>query len=280
MSKVTPKILFLDCETAPNLGWVWGRYEQDVIDIHTHWHLLSFAWRWRGQKRISCRALPDYPRYIRDRRDDKSLIGDLWKLMDRADIVIAHNGDAFDIKKFTARCLFHGIGPPSPFKSVDTLKIARKYFKMDSNKLDDLGAMLKVGRKLPTYGQAPVAGLHGRQAVNRWRDDEAVQQAGRGVAGARLREAEAVGGQPSRPNTIYRDAQMSDLSVQEHHQAGHLSRPQAALSAVDVSELRSLVPRQAIGRLNLTNKRKGRPSPKERPVTRKSEMHDETSSIP
>lgn len=25
-----PKILFFDIETAPNLGYVWGRYEQNV----------------------------------------------------------------------------------------------------------------------------------------------------------------------------------------------------------------------------------------------------------
>ena len=149
-----PRILFLDVETAPNLAYVWGRWEQNVIEVHTHWYMLSFAWKWQGEKRINCRALPDYPgTYLRDRQHDRRLIEALWGLMDMADVVIAHNGDAFDIKKFTARCLFHGLRPPSPSKSIDTLKIARKYFRMDSNKLDHLGAMLKVGRKLPNTGK-------------------------------------------------------------------------------------------------------------------------------
>ena len=27
------KILFLDIETAPSLGWVWGKWQQNVIDF-------------------------------------------------------------------------------------------------------------------------------------------------------------------------------------------------------------------------------------------------------
>jgi hypothetical protein len=148
-----PKILFLDVETAPNLSWVWGRWEQNVIDVHTHWYMLSFAWKWQGGKRVSCHALPDYPRYAKDRQDDKSLIEDLHRILDQADVVIAHNGDAFDLRKANSRFLYHGLKPTKPFKTIDTLKISRKFFKNDSNKLDDLGAMLKVGRKLPHTGK-------------------------------------------------------------------------------------------------------------------------------
>ena len=39
----TPKILLIDIETAPNLGYIWGKYEQNVIDYKTEWYLLSFC---------------------------------------------------------------------------------------------------------------------------------------------------------------------------------------------------------------------------------------------
>ena len=161
-----PKVLLLDVETAPNLSYVWGRWEQNVIDVHTHWYMLSFAWKWKGEKKTKCLALPDFPaHYTKDPENDKPLMEALWDLLHDADIVIAHNGDAFDLKKATARFLFHKIAPPSPFKTIDTLKMARKFFKMDSNRLDDLGAYLGVGRKIAHTGKHLWFGcMHGKKS--------------------------------------------------------------------------------------------------------------------
>jgi len=66
--------------------------------------------------------------------------------------VIGHNGDKFDVKKTNARFIAHGMNPPSPYKTIDTLKVARRFFKFDSNKLDQLGRYLKLGRKVETGG--------------------------------------------------------------------------------------------------------------------------------
>jgi DNA-directed RNA polymerase subunit RPC12/RpoP len=76
----------------------------------------------------------------------------LWDVMSMADIDIAHNGDEFDIKKANARFLVHGLPPLSPYKTIDTKKVAKKYFRFDSNKLDELGHYLGLGRKLPHTG--------------------------------------------------------------------------------------------------------------------------------
>jgi uncharacterized protein YprB with RNaseH-like and TPR domain len=72
--------------------------------------------------------------------------------VDGADIIIGHNADKFDIRKSNTRFVFHGLKPPSPYKTIDTLKIARKVFKFDSNKLDELGRYLGLGRKIPHTG--------------------------------------------------------------------------------------------------------------------------------
>ena len=151
-SSQTSKIAFVDIETAPSLGWVWQKYETNVIDFKTDWYLLSFAVKWAGEKKVKVYGLCDYPGYDKNREDDSKLVDDLWKVFDEADIVIGHNGDSFDIKKSNSRFLTHKLPPPSPYKTVDTLKIARRAFKFDSNKLDDLGRYLGVGRKLPHTG--------------------------------------------------------------------------------------------------------------------------------
>ncbi|VVB52889.1 RNase_H superfamily protein [uncultured archaeon] len=146
------KILFLDIETAPSLGWVWAKWETNVIDFKQDWYILSYAYKWAGEDKVTTVGLPDFGAYNRNKEDDRQLTKSLRKLLDEADVVIAHNGDGFDLPKINTRMLTHKLAPPSPYKTVDTLKIARKTFKFDSNKLDDLGRYLGIGRKLPHTG--------------------------------------------------------------------------------------------------------------------------------
>ena len=149
---MSAKIVLLDIETAPNLGWVWGKYDQNVIAFEEHWYMLSFAAKVLGEDVSFVRGLCDYDDYRSDLRNDFHLVSDLWAVLDGADIVVAHNGDAFDIKRSNARFIAHSFPPPSPYKTIDTLKIARKHFKFESNKLNDLGQYLEVGEKIPHVG--------------------------------------------------------------------------------------------------------------------------------
>ncbi len=149
-----PRILLFDIETSPLLSHTWGRYEQNVIEVEREWFMLSFAYKFLDEKKITVCALPDYRGYKTDKTCDKLLVTDLWKLFDQADILVGHNLDHFDVKKAQARFAIHGLKPPSPFKTVDTLKIARKAFAFSSNRLDHLGQQLDVGRKLPNTGKS------------------------------------------------------------------------------------------------------------------------------
>lgn len=142
------KILFLDTENSPNVSYTWGKYEQDVIDFKKEWFMMSFAYRWMGEKKTKVKCLPDYGTFD----NDFGLISDLWDLLDEADVVVGHNIDRFDVRKINARLLFHGFKPPKPFKTVDTLKLARKHFMLNSNKLNDLAKYLNVGNKIDTGG--------------------------------------------------------------------------------------------------------------------------------
>lgn len=149
----TPKIALFDIETAPSLGYFWGKlYETSIIGVEAPWYMLSFAYKWLGERPIYTRALCDYPLYEANLDNDYYLVKDLWKVLDEADIVIAHNGDKFDIRKTNARFIKYGMKPPSPYKSIDTLKAARKHFQFESNRLNDLGQYFGLGGKLPNTG--------------------------------------------------------------------------------------------------------------------------------
>ncbi len=153
LQQMKPKIILLDLETAPTLAYVWQLYEADAISVKKDWFILSFSTKELGSKKSMTRCLVDYPAtYKKDAQDDSALVDSLWRVMDEADVIIAHNGDKFDIRKANARFIYHDLKPPSPYRTVDTLKIARKHFKFDSNRLNDLAEYLKIGRKLPHQG--------------------------------------------------------------------------------------------------------------------------------
>lgn len=147
-----PKVLLFDIETAPNLSYVWGHYEQNVIAHQREWYTLCFVAKWLGSKNMITSALPDYKEYRKDPENDRQVVQAIWDLLNEADIVIAHNGDKFDIRKVNARFVFHGMSPPEPYQTIDTLKVARKYFAFNSNKLTDIGEHLGLGKKVETGG--------------------------------------------------------------------------------------------------------------------------------
>jgi len=148
-----PHILLLDIETSPLLGYAWGVYEQNIFNVIKHSHILSFAYQWYPDTRIKVVSLRQFKGYAHNKNDDRHLVEELWKLMDKADIVVAQNGDAFDIKKINTRFLFHRMELPSPYTTVDTLKISRRVFGHPSNKLDDVCQYHGIGRKLPHTGK-------------------------------------------------------------------------------------------------------------------------------
>jgi hypothetical protein len=144
-----PKILFLDIETLPNLGWTWGKYEQDVIRFQQESCIATYAAKWAGGK-VFARALPDYAGYKARSYDDKKLVTDLREELHKADIVVAHNGVDFDVKVINSRLLVHQIPPPLPYRVIDTKREMKKVARFNSNKLDDLGALLLNQRKIKT----------------------------------------------------------------------------------------------------------------------------------
>lgn len=141
------KILLWDIETAPNLAYVWGKYQQDVIAFEKEWELLCYAYKWLGGKNVTCVRRIDFPG-----QSEKQLVASLHSLLTKADIVIHHNGDKFDLKKANAKFLEHGLAPVVPPITVDTYKVAKNQFAFNGNRLDDIAKLLGVGRKVSHPG--------------------------------------------------------------------------------------------------------------------------------
>lgn len=140
-----PRILVYDIETAPNLAYVWGKYEQNVLAYEKERELLSFAYAWVGEDKVICETREHS-------KDDETIVAHLAKLLQEADITIAHNGDNFDRKVIKSRMVYWGMKPLKINSSVDTLKVAKSYFSFNGNSLNDLVQHLKIGKKAKTPG--------------------------------------------------------------------------------------------------------------------------------
>lgn len=142
-----PRVLLFDLELSPSLGYTWTKWETNVIAYKKEWELLSVAWKFIGDKKASCVCRNDFKC-----PDDKELTKHVHGLFEQADILVAHNGNSFDIKKARARFLFHKLKPTKIISSIDTKLVAKRYFSFNSNSLDDLGQHLGLGRKVKHEG--------------------------------------------------------------------------------------------------------------------------------
>lgn len=133
------KTIILDIETAPSLAYVWSFWKQNIGDdmvLDYGGYIMSCSIKELNDTNVI---------YIENRTDnDKEIVTEICKYLDEADFVIAHNGKKFDIPFIKARAVIHGINPPSPFKVIDTLQIAKKEMRFKRNTLDFIAKALDV----------------------------------------------------------------------------------------------------------------------------------------
>lgn len=151
--KHLPKVLILDIETAPTRGFFWGLWNQNMgLNMITNeWFILSYSAKWLGEPEEE--IIYDDLRGQVAKEDDRKLLKGLWNLLDECDIVITQNGKKFDIKKINARFVMNDFLPPSSYKHIDTLQIAKSEFAFTSNKLEWMTHKLNVKFKKLDHGR-------------------------------------------------------------------------------------------------------------------------------
>ena len=162
MKSKQPKILILDIESSLSqlatftLKPQWHNHGNLLED----WWIHTAAWKWLGDDKIH--SVKTYQKGC-----DKRIVSKLRDILEKADVVVGHNTDRFDLKKINARLLYHGLHPLPIPQSVDTLKVARKNFMLTSNKLDYIAKYLNVGGKMITRPSLWLKALKGdKKAIN------------------------------------------------------------------------------------------------------------------
>jgi hypothetical protein len=133
--KRMPKILVFDIETSPMEIYVWGLYKQhpQIHQVKKDWSLLTWSAKWLFSDKVISQRVTAAEAHA---REDASIVGGLWNLLDEADLVVGHNAARFDVRKANWRFAMNGLLPPQPYRVIDTMKHAMKVFGTVSYKLD------------------------------------------------------------------------------------------------------------------------------------------------
>jgi hypothetical protein len=158
----TPKVLLIDVETLPNSAWTWGIWQQNIHleQLIRSGCLLSFSCKYLFEPEVFSEILT--PQEAIDHNDER-LVKLAWKWLEDVEILIAHNGKAFDTQYLNSRFIVHNLPPPAPYKIIDTLNI-RKVTRFPMNSLKFLCKELGLREKIDNDGFELWAGCeHGEQ---------------------------------------------------------------------------------------------------------------------
>ena len=165
-----PKILFWDIETSLQPAAIFQLANNDWIRpdaLLGERYIICAAWKWGHEKAVRAVSVLDDPkRYKKNPHDDKYVVGVLRDLMLEADVIVHHKGDSFDRPYLNTRMLAHGMDALPPVPSIDTYKVAKANFYLNSNSLNYLGKFLGLGQKIHTEHELWLRVLNGeRKAV-------------------------------------------------------------------------------------------------------------------
>lgn len=150
------KILYLDLETSPNIGTFWRPGNKVSLSVNNILEerqiiLASYAWNDEKPKTVTWKkCLKTANKYLQ--YSDKDVVVKLVKLCNEADVIVAHNGQRFDLPWLRARAMFYGIALDHNLQVFDTLKKTRGLLGLNSYKLDYLGKFFVADKKVETGG--------------------------------------------------------------------------------------------------------------------------------
>jgi uncharacterized protein YprB with RNaseH-like and TPR domain len=145
----TPKRLFFDIETSPNVGLFWEAGYKKTIptdNIIKERSIICICYKWQGQKTV-------YSLKWDKNQCDKEMLKEFIDVANLADELVGHNGNRFDLPWIRTRCLFHSIDMLPRYQTIDTLTVARRRFRFNSNRLDYISKYLGFEGKIKTSFQ-------------------------------------------------------------------------------------------------------------------------------
>lgn len=140
------KVLVYDIETSYNIVKSWRvGYKININpgDIIHERKIICVSYKWLGDEQVFNLSWDK-------NQDDKFLLEQFIEVLNEADLIVAHNGDNYDLPFIKTRAIKHDLSMLVNYPQFDTLKVAKKKFNFNSNKLDYISEFLGFGNKIKT----------------------------------------------------------------------------------------------------------------------------------
>ncbi|MCP4268899.1 MAG: hypothetical protein GY777_25555 [Candidatus Brocadiaceae bacterium] len=146
-----PRVLVMDIECLPIVATTWNVWNTNIapVNIINDWTMLSFSYKWLGEKDVHNFILT--PAQAKA-RDDRDMVISIHKLFNEADIIIGYNSIKFDEKKMNSKFLEFRLPKPTPYQSIDLYRTVKQNFANTYNKMDWTNKILGLDRKLEHSG--------------------------------------------------------------------------------------------------------------------------------
>ena len=144
------KILVWDIETSLMVFSKFSPFPDYIGYKHVikEMYIICASWMLLDEKKPHAIHIAlDKKRYAKNNSDDYIIVKKLREVLMDVDLLIHHNGDEFDLKKFNARLAFNNLDPLPPIRTLDTKKECKKVFGFTYNKLGYLLKFFGLGHK-------------------------------------------------------------------------------------------------------------------------------------
>jgi DNA polymerase elongation subunit (family B) len=129
-----PRILLFDVETAPVKIWTFALGKtylgHNQIADGERFDIITIAYKWLGEKKVHSLD------WGLKKQDSSEMIEKFTKVIESADLVVAHNLTGFDLKQMNTQRFMHGQPTIAWPTTADTLTQLRRHFYFASNRLD------------------------------------------------------------------------------------------------------------------------------------------------
>lgn len=153
-----PRLLFFDLEVFAHIAHVWRYYKQNVIKIEKAAMICTIAYQWLHEKQVQTIGLPHFYGHpkglgvLETYPKNRKLMKAFYPVFNSADVVVAYNGDGFDVPWVLTEYFRMKFPPLKPPVQYDPLKFFRYKLNLPNNRLETVAEALGYGQKIRHSG--------------------------------------------------------------------------------------------------------------------------------
>lgn len=162
-----PKILFFDIENLHRPEHIFNSGKQSRFGPRPAGfcsdlaYILVFGYKWLGDEKARYITVSK-KEFKEDPHDDSPMLGEIFRIMSEADVIVSYYGSGHDFPFVTSRLAQQGLYLDQKIMHIDLYKIANKHLRLSSNRLNNVSKF---------FGQEPKTDISKKVWADCWKGD-------------------------------------------------------------------------------------------------------------